>query len=285
MDDVESLKNRIEQLEKENDYLKSLLIKAGISFEPETIVDKANAYDPDQGSRIIPKTDFTEEDANQFFKMFWGRTDVYSKRTVVKPKGTANYYPQCYKFWKSGCPKRTDKRKQCSACTSPAYIPLGVRRIIAHLKGLSKETEDVIGVYPLLPDDTCRFIVFDFDNHEEGADKHDYSSCGFPELRDIFIGAVPIDSYPGKCRFDFLIFLFCQFDIRCAKVLHQPFVTAHTGDWDDEVLLVQHPCKGKLGRRDPFFAEISFSISRSGWFAVTLSLENLVMTRRTSSPV
>ncbi len=177
MDDVESLKNRIEQLEKENDYLKSLLIKAGISFEPETIVDKADAYDPDQGSRIIQKTDFSEEDANQFFKMFWGRTDVYSKRTVVKSKGTANYYPQCYKFWKAGCPKRTDKRKQCSACTSPAYIPLGARQIIAHLMGLSKEAEDVIGVYPLLPDDTCRFIVFDFDNHEEGADKHDYANA------------------------------------------------------------------------------------------------------------
>ena len=25
---------------------------------------------------------------------------------------------------------------------------------------------DVIGIYPLLPDDTCRFLVFDFDDHE-----------------------------------------------------------------------------------------------------------------------
>ncbi|MCD8225428.1 MAG: DEAD/DEAH box helicase family protein [Clostridiales bacterium] len=176
MNEIKSLKSEIERLKKENDYLKGLLAKAGICFESETIADKVGAYDPDQGSRIIPKTDFSEEDANQFFKMFWGRTDVYSRRTVVKSKGTANYYPQCYKFWKSGCPKKTDKRKQCSECAAQAYIPLGVRQIIAHLKGLSKEAEDVIGVYPLLPDDTCRFIVFDFDNHKDGADKYDYAN-------------------------------------------------------------------------------------------------------------
>ncbi len=176
MIEIESLKSEIERLKKENNYLKGLLAKVGICFESETIADKAGAYDPNQGSRIIPKIDFSEEDANQFFKMFWGRTDVYSRRIVVKSKGIANYYPQCYKFWKAGCPKKTDKRKQCSTCTSPAYIPLGTSQIIAHLKGLSKDAEDVIGVYPLLSDDTCRFIVFDFDNHEEGADKRDYAN-------------------------------------------------------------------------------------------------------------
>ncbi|MCM1145690.1 MAG: hypothetical protein NC407_13395, partial [Lachnoclostridium sp.] len=35
---------------------------------------------------------------------------------------------------------------------------------------------DVIGIYPLLEDDTCRFIVFDFDNHEKGAEKYDFAN-------------------------------------------------------------------------------------------------------------
>lgn len=176
MNEIESLKSKIKQLEKENGYLKKLLTEAGICFELKIIVDKACAYDTNQGNRIIPKTDFSENDVNEFFKMFWGRTDVYSRRTIVKSRGTANYYPQCYKFWKAGCPKRTDKRKQCSRCKSSAFIPLKPKQIIAHLKGLSKDAEDVIGIYPLFPDDTCRFIVFDFDNHEEGADKHDYAN-------------------------------------------------------------------------------------------------------------
>ena len=35
---------------------------------------------------------------------------------------------------------------------------------------------DVIGVYPLLPNGTCRFIVFDFDNHEKGAEATDFAN-------------------------------------------------------------------------------------------------------------
>ena len=34
----------------------------------------------------------------------------------------------------------------------------------------------MIGVYPLLPDGTCRFLVFDFDNHEKGAETTDYAN-------------------------------------------------------------------------------------------------------------
>ena len=31
-------------------------------------------------------------------------------------------------------------------------------------------------MYPLFPDGTCRFIVFDFDNHEKGAEKTDFAN-------------------------------------------------------------------------------------------------------------
>ena len=34
----------------------------------------------------------------------------------------------------------------------------------------------MIGVYPLLPDGTCRFLVFDFDNHEKGTEKNDFAN-------------------------------------------------------------------------------------------------------------
>ena len=44
----------------------------------------------------------------------------------------------------------------------------GCKKIIAHLLGTKEDGSDVIGVYPLLSNGTCRFIVFDFDNHEKG---------------------------------------------------------------------------------------------------------------------
>ncbi len=40
-----------------------------------------------------------------------------------------------------------------------------------HLRGNSYAAKDVIGVYPLFSDGTCRFLVFDFDNHEKNAEK------------------------------------------------------------------------------------------------------------------
>lgn len=40
-----------------------------------------------------------------------------------------------------------------------------------HLRGNSYAAKDVIGVYPLFSDRTCRFLVFDFDNHEKNAEK------------------------------------------------------------------------------------------------------------------
>ncbi len=45
-----------------------------------------------------------------------------------------------------------------------------------HLRGASEDAADVIGIYPLLEDDTYRFIVFDFDNHEKDGAKRDFAN-------------------------------------------------------------------------------------------------------------
>lgn len=42
--------------------------------------------------------------------------------------------------------------------------------------GYRDDGTDVVGVYPLLPDGTCRFLVFDFDNHEKDAEKNDFAN-------------------------------------------------------------------------------------------------------------
>ncbi len=47
---------------------------------------------------------------------------------------------------------------------------------IEHLLGYREDGADVLGVYPLFPDGTCQFIVFDFDNHEKGAEKTDFAN-------------------------------------------------------------------------------------------------------------
>lgn len=175
MKSTAELEKRIDCLEKENQYLKKLLADAGISYsEKETDTD-VNEYDPNQGARIIPR-EITETDAKVFFSMFWGRTDVYSKRTIKKSTGEVNYYTQCYNFWKNGCPRITGSKIKCQDCQRQAYRESKKEQIIDHLRGNSEDATDVIGVFPLLPDDTCRFIVFDFDNHEKDAEKNDFAN-------------------------------------------------------------------------------------------------------------
>ena len=44
------------------------------------------------------------------------------------------------------------------------------------MQGNSYNATDVIGIYPLFSNGTCRFIVFDFDNHDKGAEERDFAN-------------------------------------------------------------------------------------------------------------
>lgn len=42
--------------------------------------------------------------------------------------------------------------------------------------GAKEDCSDVIGVYPMLPDETCNFLVFDFDNHDDNTNGDDFAN-------------------------------------------------------------------------------------------------------------
>lgn len=71
MKSIVELEKRICSLEKENQYLKDLLVNAGISYSKKEIDDIVHEYDPNQGSRIIPRN-ITETDAKMFLVCFGG---------------------------------------------------------------------------------------------------------------------------------------------------------------------------------------------------------------------
>lgn len=175
--DNDVIQKRILELEKENAYLKFLLNQAGISYSlPNTIPDTQNTSEPEQGKRIIP-VNITREHARRFFSYFWGRMDVYSKRYQNKTTGKSGYFTQCNNFWKSSiCPKVSGKQIKCKDCNHRSWTKLEASDIEEHLRGSRKDSSDVIGVYPLFPDGTCRFIVFDFDNHGKDAEKNDFAN-------------------------------------------------------------------------------------------------------------
>lgn len=172
---LDSLRKLVRNLQDENKRLKMYLEKANIAYELEDPfeekIETNEEYDPDQGERILSKY-ITEDLVNKYFAMFWGRTDVYAKRGT---KG--GYFPQCNNRWKDRiCPKQRGEKINCEVCEYREWTKLEPRKIIEHLLGNREDGADVLGIYPLLPDGTCRFLVFDFDNHEKGAEKTDFAN-------------------------------------------------------------------------------------------------------------
>ncbi|WP_242953522.1 TOTE conflict system archaeo-eukaryotic primase domain-containing protein [Enterocloster citroniae] len=87
------------------------------------------------------------------------------------------YFPQCNNRWNDRiCPKQRKEKLSCEACEHREWTKLTPEKIIDHLVGYKEDGSDVLGVYPLFSDGTCRFIVFDFDNHEKGAEQTDFAN-------------------------------------------------------------------------------------------------------------
>ena len=156
--DKAALENEICRLQQEISRLRLLLDQAGICYELPHVEDE-----PEDTVAPVP---ITEEHARLLYSVFKGRRDVYSKRGLRKDGGSS-YFTQCDNFWKYGlCPKRDGKKTKCADCPNRRWSQLTVRVLISHLRGDKPDGTDVIGVYPLLPDETCHFLVFDFDNHD-----------------------------------------------------------------------------------------------------------------------
>ena len=174
--DAESLRKLVRLLEYENRLLKEKLKKENIPYDEvnpfEETIDNVEEYDPDQGERIVNPPFITEEMSTHFVSMVWGREDVFAKRGK-----NGGYFPQCDNRWNDKlCPKQRGEKMFCDECEHTKWTKLDVKKIIAHLLGYKEDGSDVIGVYPLLPNGTCRFIVFDFDNHEKGAEATDFAN-------------------------------------------------------------------------------------------------------------
>ena len=94
-----------------------------------------------------------------FRRLFRGREDVYPVRWESKTSAKTGYAPACANEWVAGvCGK---PRMKCADCGNRVFLPLTDTVIYEHLAG--KRT---VGVYPLLPDETCQFLAVDFDEAE-----------------------------------------------------------------------------------------------------------------------
>lgn len=97
-----------------------------------------------------------------FRSLFRGREDVYARRFESLRTGKAGYSPACANEW---MPSVCDKpRIKCSACPHQRFLPVTDDVVRCHLSGCDETGRDfVMGVYPLLRDETCFFLAIDLD--------------------------------------------------------------------------------------------------------------------------
>lgn len=95
----------------------------------------------------VPRT--SAEKVTLFRSLFRGREDVFATRFVSKNTGKPGYAPACSNKWDPGlCALKIGGK--CGDCANQAFIPFDDAAVFGHLTG-----RHVMGVYPLLENETC----------------------------------------------------------------------------------------------------------------------------------
>ncbi|MBN1614292.1 MAG: DUF559 domain-containing protein [Deltaproteobacteria bacterium] len=97
-----------------------------------------------------------------FRRLFRGRDDVYPRRFESRKTKKSGYQPACENEWVRGL---CDKREvRCAECANRRFLPVTDDVIRWHLSGRDDEGRDfVMGLYPMLLDETSFFLAVDFD--------------------------------------------------------------------------------------------------------------------------
>lgn len=113
----------------------------------------------------IDRNSTIEKKVALFRGLFRGRSDVFPIRWENRTTGRSGYAPACANEWQRGiCEK---PKVKCSACPNQAFLAVDDVSIERHLRGTDANGAPfVMGVYPMLADNTCSFLAADFDEGE-----------------------------------------------------------------------------------------------------------------------
>ena len=159
--DADAIIRRMHELEEENKRLKFLLAEHGIPFE---VCTHSNGIAASKSTMTTASSVSLslEEKVELFRSLFKGREDVFAKRWYSDTTKKSGYQPVCEHEWNR---EFCDKRKyKCAECPNRQFAPLSYQHFYNHLAGKDAFGRDVIGLYPMLNDNTCFFLCTDFDD-------------------------------------------------------------------------------------------------------------------------
>lgn len=91
-----------------------------------------------------------------FMALFKGRDDVYAQKWYSRA-GKSGYSPVCLNEWNKDICKKPQIK--CSSCNNKNFAIWSTDAVDDHLRG-----KTVLGIYPLLKDESCYFLAIDFDD-------------------------------------------------------------------------------------------------------------------------
>jgi superfamily II DNA or RNA helicase len=140
------------RLRAENSELRTLLKAHNLLPEP---TPESTETAPVAGPEAVTNASPPEQKLELFRRLFRGREDVYAIRWQKGEK--SGYSPAAVMDWHAIHAAGPEHRKEAARKTR-SLLPLTDEAVRSHLEG-----RVTIGVYPLLPDETCRFLAVDFD--------------------------------------------------------------------------------------------------------------------------
>ncbi len=154
---IAAIKKRLTALETERAKLEAELATINAIKEVSSPTGT-----PLSGAGKLTATSPPAEKIALFRSLFRGREDVFPKRWTNSRSSKSGYAPSCSNEW---VPRFCGKPKvKCGDCPNRAFVPLTDAIISQHLRSESTNGRDfTIGIYPMLPEETCWFLAADFD--------------------------------------------------------------------------------------------------------------------------
>ncbi len=144
---IRSIRQRLEELQAEKLRLQAKLVQL-----------EACANEKTRKTTTTKSNLSAQEKVALFQNLFVGRKDCHAIRWENN-SGKSGYAVACHNEWQpSLCQK---PRVKCSECPNKAHKALDAGVIYDHLLG-----RQTVGLYPLMPDDTCKLLAVDLDKSD-----------------------------------------------------------------------------------------------------------------------
>jgi superfamily II DNA or RNA helicase len=163
---IRELESRLNALDEERKRVTDELAQLQRTLSNQSSQQRSGTVAPQTHPHVTAASP-PEDKIAIFRSLFRGRDDVFPRRWQNDKSGKSGYAPVCSNEWARGiCQK---PKVKCSECPHQAFVPMSDEAVRRHLQGPASgaprttAADFTMGVYPLLQDETCRFLAADFD--------------------------------------------------------------------------------------------------------------------------